>query len=57
MFNVQWSIFGYRLVHPSQRSFITPKNASPNMPPLILLTPSCQFTNITLTSLILKPIL
>ena len=45
--------FGYFLNHPSQRRRITPKKASPNMPPLILLTPSRRFTNITGTSFIL----
>ena len=33
-------ILGYFLNHPSKRRRITPKKASPNMPPLILLTPS-----------------
>ncbi len=50
-------ILGYLRVHPSQRNFITPKNASPNIPPDILLVPSLRFTNITETSFILKPIL
>lgn len=50
-------ILGYLRVHPSQRRRITPKKASPNMPPLIFDTPSRLLTNITGTSLILKPIL
>ena len=34
---------------------MTPKSASLNMPPLILLVPSSRFTKITGTSLTLKP--
>ena len=56
-FFCQSLILGYLRVHPSQRRRITPKKASPNMPPLIFDTPSRLLTNITGTSLILKPIL
>ena len=48
---------GYLRNHPSQRRRMTPKKASPKMPPLILLVPSRRLTKMTGTSLILKPIL
>ena len=54
---VQPFIRGYFRVQPSQRSRITPNNASLKMPPLIFDVPSRLFTNITGTSFILKPIL
>lgn len=57
-YNAQLStIFGYLRVHPSQRSRMTPKKASPNIPPDIFEVPSLRLTKITGTSLILKPIL
>lgn len=46
---------GYWRVQPSQRRRMTPKKASPKMPPDILLVPSLRLTKMTGTSLILKP--
>ena len=48
---------GYLRNQPSRRRRMTPKNASPKMPPLILLTPSTLLTKMTGTSLRRKPIL
>ena len=39
----------------AQRSFTTPKSASPKIPPLILLVPSWRLTKMTGTSVTLKP--
>ena len=45
----------FLLLNFVMRSFITPKRASLNMPPDILLVPNSRFTNTTGTSFILKP--
>ena len=52
---VDYRLHAFLLLKLVIRSLITPKSASLNMPPDILLVPNSRFTNTTGTSFILKP--